>query len=72
MGEAVNDAWQAFNCSDWARRPPRERARVMRRWADLIEADAETLALLEATGSTRPHKDVLAWHSKPIFASKAR
>nr|WP_231997033.1 aldehyde dehydrogenase family protein [Pseudomonas arsenicoxydans] len=59
VDEAVNDAWQAFNCSDWSLRPPRERARVMRRWADLIEADAETLAPLEA-GSTRPHKDVLA------------
>ncbi|CAI8941713.1 hypothetical protein EMIT0P294_30674 [Pseudomonas sp. IT-P294] len=43
----------------------------MRRWADLIDADAETLAPLEAAGSTRPHKDVLAWHSKPICVSKA-
>jgi aldehyde dehydrogenase (NAD+) len=61
VDEAVNDAWQAFNRSDWASRPPRERARVMRRWADLIEADAAVLAPLEAVGSTRPHKDVIAW-----------
>ena len=61
VDEAVNDAWQAFNRSDWASRPPRERARVMRRWADLIEADAAILAPLEAVGSTRPHKDVIAW-----------
>lgn len=61
VDEAVNNAWQAFNRSDWASRPPRERARVMRRWADLIEADAEILAPLEAVGSTRPHKDVIAW-----------
>lgn len=61
VDEAVNNAWHAFTTSDWARRPPRERARVMRRWADLIEADAAVLAPLEAVGSTRPHKDVIAW-----------
>ncbi len=61
VDEAVNNAWQAFTRSDWASRPPRERARVMRRWADLIEADAAILAPLEAVGSTRPHKDVIAW-----------
>ena len=61
VDEAVNNAWHAFTHSDWASRPPRERARVMRRWADLIEADAAVLAPLEAVGSTRPHKDVLAW-----------
>jgi acyl-CoA reductase-like NAD-dependent aldehyde dehydrogenase len=61
VDEAVENAWQAFRQSDWATRPPRERTRAMRRWADLIEADAATLAPLEAIGSTRPHKDVLAW-----------
>ncbi|UUT23004.1 aldehyde dehydrogenase family protein [Pseudomonas sp. T8] len=59
--EAVNNAWQAFARSDWASRPPRERARVMRRWADLVEAEAAILAPLEAVGSTRPHQDVIAW-----------
>lgn len=61
VDEAVENAWQAFRQSDWASRPPRERCRVLRRWAELIEADAATLAPLEAVGSTRPHKDVLAW-----------
>ncbi len=61
VDEAVENAWQAFRQSDWASRPPRERCRVLRRWADLIEADAATLAPLEAVGSTRPHKDILAW-----------
>jgi hypothetical protein len=45
---AVHDAWRAWRTSDWARRAPRERARVLRRWADLIEADARGLAPLEA------------------------
>ncbi|MDE1169075.1 MAG: aldehyde dehydrogenase family protein [Pseudomonas sp.] len=61
VDEVVSNAHQAFVSSDWASRPPRERARVMRRWADLIEADAQILAPLEAVGSTRPVKDVVGW-----------
>lgn len=59
---AVQNAWQAWRSSDWARRAPRERARVMRRWADLIEADGEHLATLEAVCSTRPVRDAMAGH----------
>ncbi len=40
---------------------PRERARVLRRWADLIEADAQGLAPLEAVCSTRPVRAASAW-----------
>ncbi|MGY2489234.1 aldehyde dehydrogenase family protein [Cupriavidus sp. CP313] len=58
---AVQDAWKAWRTSDWARRAPRERARVLRRWADLIEADVRGLAPLEAVCSTRPVRDALAW-----------
>ncbi|HKX43960.1 MAG TPA: aldehyde dehydrogenase family protein [Burkholderiaceae bacterium] len=58
---AVTDADAAWRHSDWARRAPRERARVLRRWADLVEADAPVLAPLEAVGSTRPLRDAAAW-----------
>ncbi|MEM5430390.1 aldehyde dehydrogenase family protein [Cupriavidus oxalaticus] len=58
---AVLDAWKAWRTSDWARRAPRERARVLRRWADLIEADVGCLAPLEAVCSTRPVRDATAW-----------
>jgi aldehyde dehydrogenase (NAD+) len=58
---AVRDAWSAWRASDWARRAPRERARVLRRWADLIEADAARLGPLEAVCSTRPVRDAIAW-----------
>ncbi|WP_238139698.1 aldehyde dehydrogenase family protein [Roseateles aquatilis] len=61
VDQAVDDAYVAWRDGDWARRPPRERARVLRRWADLVEADAPTLAPLEAVGSTRPVRDALAW-----------
>jgi hypothetical protein len=30
---AVEDSWRAFRTSGWAQQPPRERMRVMRRWA---------------------------------------
>nr|WP_316642100.1 aldehyde dehydrogenase family protein [uncultured Roseateles sp.] len=61
VDHAVQNAWAAWRSSDWAGRPPRERARVLRRWADLVEADGAVLGPLEAVGSTRPLKEVLAW-----------
>jgi aldehyde dehydrogenase (NAD+) len=61
VDRAVQSAWAAWRTSDWARRAPRERARVLRRWADLVEADGAVLGPLEAVGSTRPLTDVLAW-----------
>ena len=58
---AVMDAHIAWQQSGWATGAPRDRARVLRRWADLIEADVATLAPLEAVGSTRPLRDAAAW-----------
>ena len=46
VDRAVENAWQAFKSSTWASQPPRDRARIMRRWADLIDADVATLAPL--------------------------
>jgi aldehyde dehydrogenase (NAD+) len=51
---AVTNARLAFERSGWASCPPRERGRVLRRWADLIDGDAVRLAQLEAVCSTRP------------------
>jgi aldehyde dehydrogenase (NAD+) len=61
VDRAVSNAWTRWRASDWARRAPRERARVLRRWADLVEADGAVLAPLEAVGSTRPLREALAW-----------
>ena len=58
---AVENAWQAFHNSGWSSMPPRDRMKIMRRWADLIDADAEKLAPLEAIGSTRPIMDAKTW-----------
>lgn len=61
VDQAVRSAQAALGRSDWSRRAPRERARVMRRWADLVEADAARLGPLEAVGSTRPVADAVRW-----------
>ena len=58
IDRAVEGSWRAFQESSWAKGPPRERAAILRRWADLIDADAELLGPLEAVGSTRPISDV--------------
>ncbi|MDP3319979.1 MAG: aldehyde dehydrogenase family protein, partial [Bosea sp. (in: a-proteobacteria)] len=54
VDRAVTDATKAVAASGWATQPPRERARALRRWADLIEERAVELGRLEAVGSTRP------------------
>ncbi|MEM5424590.1 aldehyde dehydrogenase family protein [Paraburkholderia ferrariae] len=61
VDHAVDNAKRAFRTSGWPRMAPRERARILRRFADLISADTATLAPLEALGSTRPVRDVCAW-----------
>ncbi|MBX5153994.1 aldehyde dehydrogenase [Rhizobium sp. L9] len=54
VDQAVSVAKRALRESGWATRRPRERTNAMHRWADLIEAEGETLARLEAVSSTRP------------------
>ncbi|MGF6597994.1 aldehyde dehydrogenase (NAD+) [Paraburkholderia sp. GAS448] len=61
VDRAVANAWHAFRTSGWGRMAPRERARILRRFADLVAADAATLGPLEALGSTRPVRDAIAW-----------
>jgi aldehyde dehydrogenase (NAD+) len=58
---AVQDAWHAYKTGGWASTDPRARMKILRNWADLIEADAALLAPLEAMGSTRTIKEILAW-----------
>jgi len=71
VDRAVLDARQAFRTSGWAHRPPRERARLINRWADLILDHALELARLEAAGSTRPVSDAYGW-DLPYLADTLR
>lgn len=54
VDQAVESAKAALKASNWGGVRPRERTRVLQAWADLIEAEAETLAKIEALSSTRP------------------
>ncbi|PDT50282.1 aldehyde dehydrogenase [Sinorhizobium fredii] len=54
VDQAVASARKALKESGWSGLRPRERTRALSRWADLIEAEAATLARLEAVASTRP------------------
>jgi aldehyde dehydrogenase (NAD+) len=61
VDRAVENSWNAFRTSGWARMAPRDRARLLRRWADRVEADVDRLAPLEALGSTRPIREAASW-----------
>lgn len=57
---AVSTALRAWTTTDWATQAPRARAKILTRWADLIEQHAVELAQLEAVGSTRPVAEAYA------------
>ncbi len=59
VGEAVSLAEDARIRSGWSSCSPRERGAAISRWADLIDADKDYLAQLEAVGSTRPITDTI-------------
>lgn len=54
VDRAVGAARDALRNSGWGESHPRERIKALHRWAELIEAEAETLARLEAVCSSRP------------------
>lgn len=60
VDQAVQTAKAALKSSNWGGVRPRERTKVLQRWADLIEAEAETLAKIEALSSTRPVGHLIA------------
>jgi len=57
---AVGAARRAFDSGVWSRMPPRERKRVLLRFAELILANREELALLETLDMGKPIADSLA------------
>lgn len=71
VDRAVAAAKTALKLSGWGRLSPRERARALHRWADLIEQEAQTLARLEAIASTRPIAELMAGDI-PVTAEQIR
>ncbi len=75
VDRAVANARRAYEEGRWTKLHPRERKRILRRWADLVAAEAFDLAVLSARdmGATVPHirnlelenaVDCLYWYSE--------
>jgi gamma-glutamyl-gamma-aminobutyraldehyde dehydrogenase len=60
IDRAVAAARGAYRSGSWSRIAPRERMEVLYRFADLIEAEAEGLAVLETLDMGKPIGDVVA------------
>ena len=60
VNRAVAAARRAFDKGVWAHQPPRERKRVLQRFAELILAHTDELALLETLDMGKPISDSLA------------
>jgi gamma-glutamyl-gamma-aminobutyraldehyde dehydrogenase len=59
IDRAVASAKAAWDLGRWRHMVPRERMAIIRRWADLVEAKAEELALLETLSMGKPITDAL-------------
>lgn len=70
VDDAVCNADRAVKESGWSHCPPRQRAAILMRWAELIQHD-KRLAQLEALASTRPIHDVVN-HEIPFTADAIR
>jgi aldehyde dehydrogenase (NAD+) len=66
VDRAVQAARVAQRSGTWISGGPRARAQVLRRWADLVEADANRIAELEAVVSARLYPEVIARDIKVV------
>ena len=61
VDRAVRAARRAFDDGRWSELHPKERKRLLLRFADAIRADQANLALLEALDAGHPIGDALGW-----------
>ncbi|QWF83773.1 aldehyde dehydrogenase [Amycolatopsis sp. CA-230715] len=77
IDHAVRAAREAFEDGRWRDLPPKERKRILLRWAELIEENAEELALLDTLEMGKPISEALrvdvaktaetiAWYAEAI------
>jgi len=59
IDRAVAAAQSAFRSGVWSRMPPRKRMKVLYRFADLVDENAEQLAVLETLDMGKPIADVV-------------
>lgn len=60
VDDAVSAARRVFERGDWSRAAPKHRKKVLLRFADLVEANLETLALMESLDCGKPIRDALS------------
>lgn len=77
VSRAVCSARSSFEGGSWSRMPPKQRKKVLLKFADLMEQHAEELALMEVLDSGKPLSDArsvdlpdsietLRWHAEAI------
>ncbi len=71
VDQAVDAARRALKVSGWSRCRPRERVKTLVAWADLVEAQAEELARIEAVPSTRLITEIVTGEI-PVVAEQIR
>jgi gamma-glutamyl-gamma-aminobutyraldehyde dehydrogenase len=54
VDRAVDGARRSFRAGDWSPLDPRERGRILNRWADIMDAERDELALLVALEMGKP------------------
>ena len=59
VDRAVQSALKTYRSGAWSKMPPRDRMEVLYRFADLIEANAHRLAIMETMDMGKPITDVL-------------
>ena len=69
VDRAVAAARKAFRSGAWSRMAPRSRMEVLYRWADLIEANTEELAVLETLDMGKPVTDVISIDIPAVLAT---
>lgn len=57
---AVKAARRVFERGDWSRATPKHRKKVLLRFADLVEANLEMLAVMESLDAGKPIRDTLS------------
>ncbi|PRY08829.1 aldehyde dehydrogenase family protein [Kineococcus rhizosphaerae] len=69
LDHAVASARAAFERGTWSRATARQRGRVLRLWADLVEAERETLALLISLEMGKPISAALDVETRAAVSS---
>lgn len=58
MDDAVREAWKAFET--WKKVPTSERAAILNKIADIIDANTEHLAMVESLDNGKPIRETMA------------